>query len=155
MFTCIHWPALDLGIYQTAEYIYLFQMWQMNETAMCEGSCVERACVYKKKKKKRERKQRFHFCPGVISLEVTACPWVDGSLTAAFLMQADGSIHLHNQENNSVLHRGLHPLKLWDNVTDFHGERRRQSTSSSLQRQKAENPKPQRYSTWNGCHNAV
>lgn len=26
-------------------------------------------------------------------------------------MQPDGSIHLHSQENNSVLHCGLHPTE--------------------------------------------
>lgn len=78
-------------------------------------------------------RQTFHFCPGAIAVEVILCPWDDGSLTAASLMQADGSLHLHCQENNSVLHCGLHPLQRWDNVSGFHCKRRRQSISFSLQ----------------------
>ncbi len=88
-----------------------------------------KAAVYWKKRK------RFHFCAEAFAVEVTVCPWDDGSLTAACLMQADGSLHLRCQENNNVLHCGLHPLKLWDNVSDFHCKRR-QSISFSLQWQK-------------------
>lgn len=66
------------------------------------------------------------------AVEVTVCPWADGSLTAAFLMQADGSL-----ENNGVLHCGLHPLQHTDNVFDFRCERRRQSVSFSAQCHKA------------------
>ena len=105
------------------------------------GTCVEAAaCVQQACEKKKRLTKGFHLCPGVISVEVTVCPWDDGSLAAAALMQADGSLHLHNRENNSVLHRGLHPPKLWDNVSDFHGERRRQSITFSSQWHKAITP---------------
>ena len=43
------------------------------------------------------------------------------------VIRADGSFHAHSQEKNSVLHRGLHPLKHRHNVSDFHWKRGTQS----------------------------